>query len=223
MVGFSSGAVRNAPGKLPPGDYGIISSTAQGHFQGEESRAAMNHLCVFCGSKAGDRPVYAEAARQLGELLVRRGIGLVFGGGHIGLMGVLADAMLSQGGRVVGVIPRALVDRELAHPAVGEMHIVESMHQRKARMAELSDAFAALPGGYGTGDELFEMLTWAQLGIHRKPIGLLNTAGFFDPLLAWIDQTVREGFLKPKHRELLKVAETPERLLEVLAGSSSSR
>ena len=176
----------------------------------------MKRLCVFCGSKTGNRAVYADAARQLGDLLAQRGIGLVFGGGHIGLMGVLADTMLARGGQVVGVIPRALVDRELAHPAVTEMHIVESMHQRKAVMADLADAFAALPGGYGTGDELFEILTLAQLGIHAKPIALLNTAGFFDPLLAWLDHTVREGFLKERHRQLLRVADEPEGLLDQL-------
>jgi uncharacterized protein (TIGR00730 family) len=176
----------------------------------------MKRLCVFCGSKTGDRRIYADAARQLGELLVQRDIGLVFGGGNIGLMGVLADTMLARGGQVVGVIPRALVDRELAHPGVKEMHIVESMHQRKATMAELADAFAALPGGYGTGDELFEILTWAQLGIHAKPIALLNTAGFFDPLLAWIDHTIREGFVKERYRGLIRLADNPHELLEGL-------
>src|SRR5262249_8339439 len=171
---------------------------------------------VFCGSKTGDQAIYADEARQLGELLVQRGIGLVFGGGHIGLMGVLADSVLQGGGQVIGVIPRALVDRELAHGGVRDLHILESMHQRKARMAELSDAFAALPGAYGTGDELFEMLTWAQLGIHSKPIGLLNTAGFFDPLLAWIDHTVNEGFMKRRYREMLLIAENAEQLLNLL-------
>src|SRR6516165_7962628 len=170
----------------------------------------MKRLCVFCGSKTGDRAIYADEARRLGELLVQRGIGLVFGGGHIGLMGVLADSMLQGGGQVVGVIPRSLVDRELAHKGVSEMHVVESMHQRKARMADLSDAFAALPGAYGTGDELFEMLTWAQLGIHNKPIGLLNTAGFFDPLMAWIERAVADGFIKPAQRQLIRVAEDAE-------------
>lgn len=148
--------------------------------------------------------------------MVRRGVGLVFGGGHIGLMGVLADAVLAGGGEVVGVIPRALVDKELAHPGVTEMHIVESMHQRKAKMAELADAFAALPGAFGTADELFEMLTWTQLGIHAKPIGLLNTAGFFEPLLAWIERTISDGFLKVRYRALLKVTDDPKRLLEML-------
>jgi hypothetical protein len=176
----------------------------------------MKHLCVFCGSKVGANPIHAEQARHLGRLLVERGIGLVFGGGHIGLMGVLADAVLQGGGEVIGVIPRSLVDRELAHGGVARMDIVDSMHQRKARMAELCDAFAALPGAFGTADETFEMLTWAQLGIHSKPIGLLNTAGFFDPLLAWIDLTVREGFLKSKYRQLVRVADTTEQLLDVL-------
>jgi uncharacterized protein (TIGR00730 family) len=176
----------------------------------------MKRLCVFCGSKTGDRAIYADEARRLGELLVQRGIGLVFGGGHIGLMGVLADSVLQGGGQVVGVIPRALVDRELAHRGVSDMHVVESMHQRKARMAELCDGFAALPGAYGTGDELFEMLTWAQLGIHERPIGLLNTAGFFDPLLAWIEHTVSEGFMKRRYREMLQVADSPEQLLDLL-------
>jgi uncharacterized protein (TIGR00730 family) len=135
---------------------------------------------------------------------------------------VLADAVLAAGGEVVGVIPRALVDKELAHPAVAEMHIVDSMHQRKARMAELCDAFAALPGAFGTADELFEMLTWAQLGIHAKPIGLLNSAGFFDPLLAWIERTISDGFLKVRYRELLKVTDDPERLLDMLAFAAAS-
>jgi uncharacterized protein (TIGR00730 family) len=179
----------------------------------------MKRLCVFCGSKAGRRPLYRDAAQRLGALLAARRIGLVFGGGHIGLMGVLADAVLAGGGAVIGVIPRALVAKELAHPGVPDMRIVESMHSRKALMAELSDAFAALPGGYGTADELCEMLTWAQLGIHAKPIGLLNTAAFFDPLLAWLDHTVAEGFLKEKHRQLLHVADDPEQLLtNLLAG-----
>lgn len=176
----------------------------------------MKRLCVFCGSKSGQRPVYAEQARTLGQLLVQRGIGLVFGGGHIGLMGVLADAMLPLGGEVVGVIPRALVQRELAHSAVRDMRIVESMHQRKALMADLADGFAALPGGFGTGDEFFEVLTWAQLGIHSKPIGLLNTAGFFDPLLAWLDRAIADGFIRPHDRQLIRVAADAAELLDLL-------
>lgn len=176
----------------------------------------MKRLCVFCGSKVGRQPVYGDQARRLGQLLVQRGLGLVFGGGHIGLMGVLADTVLAGQGEVVGVIPRALVDRELAHPAVKQMHIVESMHQRKARMADLADAFAALPGGFGTADEFFEILTWAQLGMHAKPIGLLNVAGFFDPLLAWMDHTLEQGFMRPKDRQLVRVTDDAEKLLDLL-------
>ncbi len=176
----------------------------------------MRTLCVFCGSRGGNRPVYAEAARQVGTAMVARGLDLVYGGGHVGLMGVVADAVLQAGGRAVGVIVQSLVDRELAHAGLTELHVVETMHQRKALMAERADAFMAIPGGYGTGDELFEILTWAQLGFHTHPIGLLNTAGYFDPLLAWLDHMVREDFLRPRHRNLLLVADDPERLFDRL-------
>ena len=176
----------------------------------------MKRLCIFCGSKVGDQPIYASEARKLGALMLERGVGLVFGGGHIGLMGVLADTLLAGGGSVVGVIPRGLEARELAHRGVQEMHVVGSMHERKALMADRADAFAALPGGYGTADELFEIVTWAQLELHAKPIALLNTANFFDPLLAWVDHTVREGFVKHQYRDLLRVAATPEQLLDRL-------
>jgi uncharacterized protein (TIGR00730 family) len=170
-------------------------------------------LCVFCGSATGSNPAYAAAARALGTQVVRRGWGLVFGGGHIGLMGVFADAALAAGGEVIGVIPQALVDRELAHTSLTDLRVVGSMHERKALMADLSHAFVALPGGYGTADEFFEMLTWAQLNIHHKPIGLLNTARFFDPLLAWIDRAVQDGFIKPVYRQALRVEDDVERLL----------
>ena len=173
-------------------------------------------VCVFCGSSAGGRPVFAKQARAFGQILAARGVGLVYGGGHVGLMGILADAVLADGGEVQGVIPRALEDRELAHQRLTALHVVETMHQRKALMADLADGFAALPGAFGTGDELFEILTWAQLGLHGKPIGLLNVAGFFDPLLAWLDRAVDEAFLKPPHRDLLLVADDPGRLLEML-------
>jgi uncharacterized protein (TIGR00730 family) len=166
----------------------------------------MRRLCVFCGSSTGKRAVYADHARQLGELLARRGLGLVYGGGHIGLMGVLADGVLEAGGHVVGVIPQALVDKELAHPGVTELRIVSTMHQRKALMADLADGFLALPGGFGTADELFEILTWAQLGLHAKPVGLLNSAGYFDALLAWLDHSVDEQFVRPEHRRLNQAA-----------------
>jgi len=176
----------------------------------------MRRVCVFCGSSPGNRPDFAEAAQQLGQLLAQRGLGLVFGGGHIGLMGLLADAVLAGGGDAVGVIPQALVDKELAHSRLTELHVVSTMHQRKALMADLSDAFIALPGGYGTLDELFEILTWAQLGIHAKPIGLLNVAGFFDALLAWLDRCLAEAFLRPEHRRLLLVANDGAQLLDQL-------
>ena len=176
----------------------------------------MKRICVFCGSRTGLRPEYAEATKQLGKLLAARGLGVVFGAGHIGLMGVLADAVLEQGGEIIGVIPQSLVDRELAHAGLTELRVVGTMHERKAVMADLSDAFIALPGAFGTADELFEILTWAQLGIHNKPIGLLNVAGFFDPLLAWLAHAGEEGFLKEKHRCLLQNADAPERLLNLL-------
>jgi uncharacterized protein (TIGR00730 family) len=176
----------------------------------------MRRVCVFCGSSAGNRPEYADAARHLGAALVRRGLGLVYGGGHIGLMGVVADAVLRAGGEAIGVIPQALVERELAQGGLTRLEVVDTMHQRKARMADLADGFVALPGGFGTCDELFEILTWSQLGLHAKPVGLLNVAGFFDPLRAWLDHMVRESFLKEEHRRLLLEADDPERLIEVL-------
>jgi uncharacterized protein (TIGR00730 family) len=176
----------------------------------------MQRVCVFCGSKSGDRPEYTEVACRLGVVAARRGLELVTGAGHVGLMGILADAALQAGGRVVGVIPQALVERELAHGGLSEIHVVASMHERKAKMADLSDAFVALPGAYGTADELFEILTWAQLGLHCKPIGLLDVEGFFDPLLAWLDHTVREGFLRERHRRLLLGANDAEELLDLL-------
>ncbi len=176
----------------------------------------MQRVCVFCGAHVGARAEYAEAARQLGEALVRRQLGLVFGGGHIGLMGVVADVVLQAGGEVIGVIPQALVERELAHPGVADLRVVHTMHQRKGVMADLADAFVALPGGYGTADELLEILTWAQLGIHAKPVGLLNTAGFFDHLLAWLDRAVDDAFIKPAHRQLLLQAPTVAELFAAL-------
>jgi uncharacterized protein (TIGR00730 family) len=173
-------------------------------------------VCVFCGSRTGGPAIYTDTTRRLGKLLAARKLDVVFGAGHIGLMGVLADAALTDGGRVIGIIPQSLVDRELAHTGLTELHVCRTMHERKALMADRSDAFIALPGGYGTLDETFEILTWAQLGIHAKPIGLLNVNGFFDPLLAWLDVAMRDGFLKPKHRELLLVDTDPERLLDRL-------
>jgi uncharacterized protein (TIGR00730 family) len=176
----------------------------------------VQRLCVFCGSQTGNRPIQTESARRLGRLLASRHIGLVYGAGNIGLMGVLADAVLEGGGEVIGVIPRALVEKEVAHRSLTKLHIVDTMHQRKALMADLADGFAALAGGFGTCDELFEILTWAQLGMHAKPIGILNVEGFYDPLLVWLDKMVEDGYLKPQHRHLLKVATTPEDLLNLL-------
>ncbi len=176
----------------------------------------MKRLCVFCGSSRGKHPLHAETARQLGTVLAARGLGLVFGGGHVGLMGVLADAVLAGGGEAIGVIPQALVDKELAHTGLTELLIVAGMHERKAVMADRADAFAALPGGFGTADEWFEILTWRQLRLHAKPIGLLNVNGFFDPLLAWLELALTEGFVKPIHCNELVIAHSPEELLNGL-------
>jgi uncharacterized protein (TIGR00730 family) len=177
----------------------------------------LKRIGVFCGSSSGVNALYTEAARAVGRLLCRRGVELVYGGGNVGLMGVLADACLAEGGRVIGVIPQALVDKEVAHQGLTELRVVSSMHERKAIMAELSDAFAALPGGYGTWEELFEMLTWTQLGIQQKACGLLNVNGYYDPLLELTDRAVSEGFLREVNRELLFSDDEPERLLDRLS------
>ncbi len=173
-------------------------------------------LCVFCGSKKGSRPTYEAAARQVGETLVRRGVGLVYGGGHIGLMGILADTVLAGGGEVIGVIPRSMVEEELAHATVTELLVVGTMHERKALMAEKAAAFLALPGGLGTAEEFFEVVTWRQLKLHHKPVGLLNVDGYFDPLLAWIERAFAEGFVSPRHRGLLQVSANAAELIEKL-------
>lgn len=180
----------------------------------------MTRLCVFCGSAEGARPAYAAAARDLAGALVGRGLGVVYGGGSVGLMGILADAVLARGGEVIGVIPRGLASRELAHPALTAMHVVGSMHERKALMASLADAFLALPGGLGTLEEVLEILTWAQLGIHRKPVGLLDVQGYWDGLRALLVHAVREGFVQPEHAALLLVGETAVDLLDRLAAWS---
>ena len=182
-----------------------------------ESERSMRRICVFCGSQMGTNSAYQEAARELGALLVQRGQGLVYGGGHVGLMGVIAEAVLQAGGEVDGVIPDAMRNRELAHTAVTRMHVVSSMHERKARMAELADAFIAMPGGYGTFEELFEIITWAQLGIHHKPIGLLNIAHYYDAFVSCIEHAIAEGFIKPQHRQFTIVANSPTALLDALA------
>ena len=170
-------------------------------------------LCVYCGSRAGARPDYADAARQLGALLAREGVGLVTGGGHVGLMGAVADAVLEAGGEAVGVIPQALLDREVGHTGLTELLVVETMHERKALMAARADAFVALPGGLGTLEEITEMLTWSQLGIHAKPCGLLNVSGYYDAFVAFLDHAVAEGFVRAAQRERIAVASDPAALL----------
>jgi uncharacterized protein (TIGR00730 family) len=173
-------------------------------------------LCVFCGSKVGRSPAYEAAARRLAEEAVARNWELVYGGGSVGLMGVLADAALKRGGRIYGVIPSALATPELAHPALTQLHVVPSMHQRKSLMLSLADALVALPGGLGTLEELLEAVTWAQLKLHSKPVAVLNVAHYFKPLLEFLDHAVQEGFLQPEHRRLLFVEEDPATLLALL-------
>jgi len=180
-------------------------------------------VSVFCGSRTGNNPIFAIAASHLGTLLAKEKIKLIYGAGNIGLMGVVADACLAANGHVIGVIPTKLVEKEVAHKGLSELFVVDSMHERKALMASKSEAFIALPGGFGTCDELFEILTWAQLGIHHNPIGILNTEGFFDPLLAWIDQMITQGFVKPKFRQLLLVATKPDELLELILQGAKLR
>ncbi len=180
----------------------------------------MRRICVFCGSKSGIDDRYRVAAVELGRLLVQSEVELVYGGGSVGLMGVIADAVLDAGGTVIGVIPEALATEELLHPRVSDMRVVPTMHARKALMAELSDAFIAMPGGFGTFEEFFEVVTWSQLRFHRKLTGLLNVDGFYDPLVRLVDHAVQEGFIKPKHRELLVIEERPEVLLQRLASES---
>lgn len=183
----------------------------------------LQRITVFCGANSGLDPQYATHARATGRLLGERGIELVYGGGHVGLMGVLADACLAAQGRVIGVIPQALADLEVAHAGLTELRIVGSMHERKALMADLSDAFLALPGGYGTWDELFEALTWTQLGIQSKRCGLLNVNGYYDALIAMIDRAVADGFIHQRHRGLLISDTEVAPLLERLSGSAEVR
>jgi len=175
---------------------------------------SMKRLSVFCGSSPGADPAYAQAAQALGRELLRRRIGLVYGGGRVGLMYEIARVVHEAGGEVVGVIPRGMVEKELAFTALRDLRIVESMHDRKALMAEISDGFIALPGGLGTMEEFFEVLTWSQLGIHHKPCGLLNVRGYFDPVLAFLDQAQAQNFLQPEHRAMILVDGDPSRLLD---------
>jgi uncharacterized protein (TIGR00730 family) len=173
----------------------------------------MRRICVYCGSNAGARPVYAKAARELADVLIRHELELVYGGANKGIMGVIADAVLEQGGTVHGVIPQMLMDKEVAHQGLTELHVVASMHARKTMMAALSDGFIAMPGGFGTLEEIIEIVTWGQLQFHDKPCGLLNVDGYFDHLLAWFDHTKREGFLRTENREMLLVDTNPAGLV----------
>ena len=179
----------------------------------------MKRICVFAGSSPGRRTEYRQAAEALGQALVRRDLGLVYGGGRVGLMGVLADAVLAGNGEVIGVIPEAMVSKEVAHAGIPDLRVVRTMHERKALMAGLSDGFVALPGGWGTFEELFEILTWAQLGLHRKPCGLLNVEGYFDPLLELIGHAVSEGFLRAEYRSMLAVSASADAVLDGLASA----
>jgi uncharacterized protein (TIGR00730 family) len=177
----------------------------------------MRSLCVFCGSSPGLRPEYRAAAVALGAALAARRITLVYGGAAVGLMGAVADAVMAAGGEAIGVLPRRLATREIAHAGLTRLELVETMHERKARMAELADGFVALPGGIGTLEELFETWTWAQLGLHRKPCALLDVAGYYAPLIRFLDASVEQGFVRPQHRGMLVVAPDPERLFEAFA------
>ncbi|WP_081402973.1 TIGR00730 family Rossman fold protein [Scytonema hofmannii] len=172
----------------------------------------MKYICVFCASRRGAQPAYKQAAKQLGEVLATRQLGLVYGGAKVGLMGALADATLAAGGEVIGVIPEFMVAKEIAHNGITQLHIVNSMHERKTMMSQIADAFVALPGGLGTLEEFCEILTWSQLGLHKKPCGVLNINGYYDSLLAFFDKAVTEEFLRPTHRSLVLEASEPEKL-----------
>ncbi len=174
----------------------------------------MKRICVYCGSKPGSRPEYLESAKNLGHALLARNIGLVYGGASVGLMGKIAVTMIENGGETIGVIPESLFDSEIVHPGLTELITVENMHQRKETMASLADGFIALPGGFGTLEEVFEAITWSQLKIHIKPIGLLNVCGYYDPLSAFIDHAVAQEFIKPKHQSLYTIHDDPDNLLD---------
>jgi len=176
----------------------------------------MQRICIYCGSSLGSRPVYAEAAKAMGVAIAQRGCELIYGGGKVGLMGTIASAALAAGGKVTGIMPKFLADKEIAHTGLSELRVVDTMHQRKEMMIRLADAMIALPGGWGTYDEFAEAVTWAQLGLHAKPLGLLNTGGFFDALLALVDHAIREGFVRPAHRDLMLVDDDGGRLLDRL-------
>ena len=182
----------------------------------ERKESHLRRICVFCGSSAGEDPRYLDAAAIFGELLAREGIGLIYGGSRVGIMGRLADTVLGAGGSVTGVIPGAIMKREVAHQELTDLRVVTSMHERKALMADLAHAFVARPGGIGTLEGFMEVLTWGQLGLHRKPCGLLDVSGYFQPLIRFLDHMVKEGFLGQSHRRIVMVETDPERLLERL-------
>jgi uncharacterized protein (TIGR00730 family) len=187
----------------------------------DPSEGAWWRLCVFCGSSIGKRDAFQQAARELGSLLATDRIELIYGGGNCGLMGVLADEVIREGGRVTGVIPKGLVEKELAHLQLTTLHIVADMHERKALMSSLADGFIALPGGFGTLEELFEVITWGQLGLQQKPIGVLNVEGFFNPVLELIDHAIGEGFVRPEQRQLLVSSASPKELLRMIGAGVS--
>lgn len=178
-----------------------------------------SRITVFCGSAPGRSPAYAEAARRMARTLVSRDLGIVYGGGQVGLMGILADEALAMGGEVIGVIPRAFAQKELAHEGLSTLHLVDTMHERKARMVRLAGAFIALPGGIGTFEELIEVYTWAQIGVHDKPLGVLDVDGYFDPLFQQLDRAVEEGFLQTRFRDLLVRSEDPVILLDLMSSA----
>jgi uncharacterized protein (TIGR00730 family) len=182
------------------------------------SQRSIARLCVFCGSSRGSRPEYLEAAGDFGRMLAGEGIALVYGGGSVGLMGVLADAMLAAGGHVIGVIPHSLQLKEVGHRNLTELHVVDTMHERKAQMADLADAFVALPGGLGTFEEIFEIITWAILGIHAKPCGFLNVEGYYDELIRFLDSSHAAGFIRSQHRHMIHVENDSRRLLSLFRG-----
>lgn len=199
-----------------PLDGGLNHKNGVISFHGSATLEQVKRIAVYCGSNKGTRSAYAEAAEKLGSHLARRGIGLVYGGGCVGLMGILADATLKNGGHVIGVIPEKLVIKEVVHEKLPDLRVVKTMHERKALMAELADGFIALPGGYGTYEEFCEVLAWSQLGYHQKPFGLLDVAGFYRSFLEFFDHATREGFIRPQHRELVMVEEDAEKLLRRL-------
>ena len=190
--------------------------TFEGARSGSGPDGMLRRVCIFCGSSTGVRPEYRAAAEEIAVQLAKRNVGIVFGGGCIGLMGVVADTALAHGAHVIGVIPSAMVAREIAHRGLPDLRVVASMHERKALMASLSDAFIALPGGFGTFEEFCEVVTWTQLGLHRKPCGLLNVAGYYDPLVGLFDRAVADGFIRPENRHIVVADSDPEALIERL-------